>query len=117
MSRRFKAGDQFKIDGVHFRVREGDKPVRGGSRRGEHGHDLVLEWWLPNEDRWVRPTFAPLALMVDMLCENEDVLYPPPAKGGEYLIEHLLTARHGGHEMAARELAEDKAKRRRRDAA
>ncbi len=118
-ARRFKAGDEFEFDGIHFRVMPGDKPIRGGRLKGEKGHDLVMEWWCAHDHQWKRFTFRPLALMVDFLCENEDVLYPRSAgfHGGDELLEHLTLARFGGYEAAIAELTADKANRRKRDAA
>jgi hypothetical protein len=90
--RRFNAGDQFEIDGVNYRVVKGRKAVE----------DLRLDWW--QDGRWRPVTLDHVGLIVDMIAENENVLYPPPRfKGGGMVIQFCMTAhREGWH--AARNL-------------
>jgi hypothetical protein len=68
--RRFHDGDRFDLPPHQYRLRLG--------RKGPG--DLVLEW------RWVtdwRPVeLDHVALILDAISDNENVLYPPPAAGG-----------------------------------
>lgn len=70
LKRRFKAGDQFVIDCMEYRV------VSGRKAPG----DLALEWRpvMP----WQRVTLDHVALIVDAIADNENVLHPYPELGG-----------------------------------
>lgn len=118
MSRRFNAGDEFYIDGLRLRIASGGKEIKRGPRAGEYGHDLVIEWLSLDERKWVRMRFAVLALLVDFLCENEDVLYPPEHgfRGGEMLLANMRTAKERGHLAAIAEVEGDQAALRARKA-
>lgn len=95
--RHFKAGDAFIVGGINFRVVEGcKKPKVPGAQ------DLRLDWYVG--ERWQPVTLDPIFLVVDMICENEDVLYPFPQRGGEEVITYLRLAKNAGWRKAVAKL-------------
>lgn len=102
--RRFKAGDTFRLDEVDYRVRQGVK----------HQDDLRIEWCINGE--WRPISLDSVFLIVDMIAENEDVLYPPRNDGrgplgGEMVIRAVKTARIRGWRKAVAELHEQRARK------
>lgn len=96
--RRFHAGDTFNIDGVDYRVVKGKKAI----------DDLRLDWWQAGS--WRPVTLDHAALIVDMIAENEDVLYPPPRfKGGQMVMEFVQRARKHGWGAARSTLHQQRA--------
>lgn len=84
--RRFSAGQVFDIPPMQFRIVEGRKqPVAGEV-------DLVLQW--RHVAPWQSVTLDHVALVLDMVAENEDVaLFPPRLgfKGNAYVVEFAKT--------------------------
>jgi hypothetical protein len=78
--RRFHNGDHFVIEGIQYDIRCGRKYP------DDPGRDLVL---LMNG---TLVSFDHVMLMTDFFCENEDSLYPPPAKGGAKFLGAMHTA-------------------------
>lgn len=100
--RRFYAGWADNVGGVEFRCVQGKK----------HPDDLKLEWlW---GDEWVPLTLDVVFLAVDMICENEDVLYPYPAKGGQYTLDAVKAARIRGWHYAVELLHRQRGEKQRR---
>ena len=97
MTREFAAGDTFELAGIWFRVVEG--------RKGPE--DLRMDWL--TESGWVAIPFVVLYLLTHFLTENEDVLYPPPAAGGDKLMTELWWARRRGWRHAEARLEAEKA--------
>lgn len=84
MSRRWFEGWSGEIGGVRFRIVQGVKSPE----------DLRLDWLV--EGSWIAVPMKVGGFLADFFCENEDILYPPPAKGGRKYIEYLRwSARHG----------------------
>lgn len=96
------------MDGVRFRVTEGRKAAG----------DLRMEW-LGASGEWQPMTFLPVFALCDFFYENEDVLYPPPAKGGDYFRQAVCFAMRDGWRIQADRLRGEKsdAARRKREAA
>lgn len=88
--RRFVAGQQFVAGGVQFRVASGSK----GSG------DLRLDWCVGGD--WQPVLLDAVFAVVDMVAENEDRLFPYPAKGGEETMRYLRIARIQGWQEASR---------------
>ena len=86
--RRWRDGWSRRIDGISFRI------VRG--RKGPN--DLRLDWYVDGQWRPIHMRIA--ALLTDFFYENEDVLYPPPAKGGQKILDYLRWAAKNGWEKA-----------------
>lgn len=88
--RRWKAGDELVVDGLHFRVVQGAKSPE----------DLRLELELGSGWRPVNMSWG--ALMADFFFENEDVLYPPEERhlhgriGGQYYLNYCARAAREG---------------------
>jgi len=104
--RRFRVGDTAEFSGVRFRVVTGDKSSA----------DLRLDWLTPRG--WVPVSAAAIFYMVDMIAENEDVLYPVDESGrgrgpmgGEYLMAKCRTARIRGWRYAWEELERERARK------
>ena len=91
-TRRFHPGDEWEAGGVRFRC------VAGNKGPG----DVRLEWWIV--DRWLPVICDALFAAFDCIAENEDVLYPHPARGGEELLRYFKIARSNGWREAARML-------------
>ena len=104
--RRFSAGQVFDIPPMQFRIVEGRKqPVAGEV-------DLVLQW--RHVAPWQSVTLDHVALVLDMVAENEDVaLFPPRLgfKGNAYVVEFAKRAIRDGHGPARCWLQETRARR------
>lgn len=94
--RRWVLGLEGVTSSVRWRVERG----------GKSPHDLVLEWWL--DGRWVRIGMDITFLAADFMYENESVLYPPPARGGQMYFNRLRTAIKDGWETAGAILEHEK---------
>lgn len=94
--RRFAAGFAVTEAGLPFRVVVGRKAPA----------DLRIEWLTPSG--WRAVTMGAGALLAAFFCENEDVLYPPPAAGGRYYMRFLEQAVSEGWEAATKRLAEER---------
>lgn len=56
--------------------------------------DLRLDWYI--DGHWIAVPMMVGGFLADFFGENEDVLYPPPAKGGAKYIEYLRWSwKHG----------------------
>ena len=100
--RRFYPGWQENVCGIEFRCERG---VKGPD-------DLVLLWQVDGE-------FVPFILdicflAIDCISENEDVLYAPPAKGGEYTVQAVKDARLRGWRYAVEKLHRERGEKQRR---
>jgi hypothetical protein len=90
--RRFHDGDTFEIAPFQYRLRPG--------RKGPD--DLVLEWrWMTD---WRPVELDHVALIVDAIADNENVLYPRPAAGGGMVAGFVLTALRSGWRKARHDL-------------
>lgn len=99
-TRMFSAGQSGVAGGVEYRILEGRKQSRSGLP------DLRIDL---RSRSWVPVGMPLLFLLYDFLCENEDVLYPPPQyQGGEMLTRFLEGARQVGWEAAADALADQR---------
>lgn len=107
MKREFTAGQSGFVGGMQFRIVQGRKTPRGD------GHDLRID--LRAQD-WVAVGMPLVFLLIDFLCENEDVLFPPPRfRGGQMLMDFIHGARTQGWEIAAQMLADQRQRRAQRD--
>lgn len=95
--RRFYPGWEGIASGIQFRVVEGKKPCAVPGER-----DLRLDWWM--NSGWEPVTLDAVFLIVDMVCENEDFLYPFPQRGGEEVISYMRLARLRGWQAAQEKL-------------
>jgi hypothetical protein len=95
MNRRHAVGDSFEVDGMSFRIRYGSK--------GED--DQILEMLGPLG--WSPVSFALGFVVMDVLGQNEDILYPHGAGGG-YLHRALLQAYRDGWRSAWARLQEER---------
>lgn len=102
-ARRWPAGRVETIRGVRFRTVKGDKSP----------DDVRLEWFVSG--RWSPVYLDPVFAIVDAICENEDVLYPHPHRGGEETLDYLRTARIRGWEIALDRLRQARANKVERD--
>jgi len=102
--RRFHDGYMEEISGLPFRVRQGRK----------HENDLVLEWH--TGDSWRAIDMRAGFLLADFFYENEHVLYPPPAQGGEKYRRAMERAIQRGYDEATAELLKEKRAKREREA-
>jgi hypothetical protein len=91
--RRFKSGEQFQHDGIWYRL------VPGRKGRG----DLRLEWASAGFP-WRPVTLDHVAIIVDAIADNENVLYPPPAAGGGYVWKFLRQVLREGWRPAVHDL-------------
>lgn len=83
-SGRWRAGDERDIDGLRFRVTQGVKSP----------DDLRLD--VKADGSWRAVHMRLGAFLADFFFENEDVLYPPPAKGGRKYLTYLRDATRYG---------------------
>lgn len=95
--RRFHDGDEFEIPPMQYRT------VRG--KKGPN--DLRLDWRYIGE--WRPVELDHVGLIVDAVADNENVLYPPPAKGGAKVYAFLCTALREGWRKARTVLHEERA--------
>lgn len=100
--REFGAGDQFMAGGVAFRVVHGEKGP----------DDLRLDWLV--NGYWQPVILDAVFAVVDMVAQNEDLLYPFPARGGEEVIRYLRLAREVGWQRAALQLQKARAEKQRK---
>jgi hypothetical protein len=91
--RQLAAGDAGVAGGVNWRIVEGRKAPG----------DLVIEWFVA--DRWLPVSLDIVFVAVDLICQNEDFLYPYPQRGGLYVLDALGYARREGYEAATGWLA------------
>lgn len=101
MERRWKAGWRYTLAGLPLRVVPGAKSPE----------DLRIDWMTP-DGTWRAVPMAAGAIFADFWFDNENVLYPPPAAGGQYYLRYLSQAANDGWEAADGRLkAEQAAKR------
>lgn len=96
--RRWQVGDEFEVDGFRFRIAQGKKAAR----------DQKLLVW--HDDEWQPITFGIPFVVMDVLGQNEDVLYPHGAGGG-YLLNALRQAYRDGWQAAQSRLLQERQKR------
>lgn len=96
-TRRWYAGQSFSIDDMHFRVVAGKKGP----------DDLRLDQLV--DGKWVAVRMAVGGMMADFFFENEEVLYPPPAKGGKKYLDYVRDAARFGWERAEAALRVERA--------
>jgi hypothetical protein len=89
--RRYRAGQRFTRDGVHYRIVAG---VKGPD-------DLRLEWRV--EGRWLPVSMEHAALHVAVMGDNEVFLYPHGSGYGKLLGFLHIAARYG-HQAAVERL-------------
>jgi hypothetical protein len=100
--RRFEAGDHFVIPPMEYRLVHGAK----------HPDDLRLDWRYVTD--WRPVELDHVALIVDAIADNENVLYPPPAHGGGKVYAFVRTALREGWRRARVQLHTDRAEKARR---
>lgn len=76
--RRFKAGDQFRVEDIWYRLVPGHKGP----------DDLRLEWASAGF-AWRPVTLDHVGIIVDAIGDNENVLYPPPASGNAKVVKFV----------------------------
>jgi hypothetical protein len=96
--RRFRAGDTFRIPPMEYRIVSGNKAPG----------DLRLDWRYSDQDGRISPwrpvELDHVALIVDVIADNENYLYPPPAAGGAYVVRFVRTAFKDGWRTARHDL-------------
>jgi hypothetical protein len=102
--RRFRLGDTFEIAPMQYRLVRGSK----------HPDDLRLDWRWTTE--WRPVELDHVALIVDAIADNENVLYPPPAAGGAKVVQFVIAALRHGWRTARHDLHLERARRQERDA-
>jgi hypothetical protein len=103
--RRWAAGQSFTLNGLRWRIQAGKKGP----------HDLRLEVLAP--EGWLPVRMAMGWMQADFFYENEDVLYPPPAQGGQRYLHYVDGAARLGWETAQAMLESEQNEKRRREAA
>lgn len=99
VERRFHDGDVFDIPPMQYRI------VRG--KKGPE--DLRLDWrWTTD---WRPVELDHVAIIVDAIADNENVLYPPPASGGAKTWRFVQTAFKFGWRRARNDLHLERANR------
>jgi hypothetical protein len=97
-SRRFHAGDTFRIPPMDYRLVQGKKGTG----------DLRLDWRYNDDCGRVSPwrpvELDHVALILDAIADNENYLYPPPAAGGAYVTRFVRTTFREGWSKARAEL-------------
>jgi hypothetical protein len=102
--RRFHVGETFEIPPMQYRC------VRGA----KHPDDIRLDWrWMTE---WRPVELDHVALIVDALADNENVLYPPPAAGGAKVVQFVLCALRQGWQQARHDLHLERMRRDEREA-
>lgn len=99
VERRFRDGQHFEFGDVEYRI------VRG--RKGPD--DLRLDRRF--HSRWVPVTLDDTFLVVDVIADNENVLFPPPASGGGKVWKALKTALQYGWHRARHDLQLERMRR------
>jgi hypothetical protein len=93
--------------------------VSGIELRAVRGHkapdDLRLEWWIEGSG-WRAVEMRAAAIMCDFFAENEDVLYPPPARGKNYFLGYIHDATNRGYFDADLKLKREKSAKQTRQA-
>jgi hypothetical protein len=96
--RRFHAGETFRIPPMEYRLERGKKGV----------DDLRLDWRYSDDDGRISPwrpvELDHVALILDAIADNENILYPPPASGGAYVTRFVRTVFREGWCKARTEL-------------
>lgn len=96
--RRFRAGGPFKVDGIWYRLIQGEKGP----------DDLRLDWYVPNGDSqklaWRPVTLDHVFLIVDAIADNENYLFEWPAAGGDYVRRYVMKALKEGYRKAIYDL-------------
>ena len=96
--RRFHAGDTFRIPPMDYRLERGKKGP----------DDLRLDWRYHDDQGRISPwrpvELDHVALIVDAIADNENVLYPLPASGGAYVWRFVRTAFKDGWHKARHDL-------------
>jgi hypothetical protein len=87
--RQLVAGDAGIAGGVNWRIVEGSKAPG----------DLRIDWYV--NDRWQPVLMDTVFVVLDLICQNEDFLYPYPQKGGLLPLEACAKARLHGYEYAS----------------
>lgn len=84
--RRFRAGETFRIPPMDYRVVKGKKGP----------DDLRLDWRWSDEDGRISPwrpvELDHVALIVDAIADNENVIHAYPEKGGAYVVTFVRQA-------------------------
>lgn len=101
--RQLVAGDAGVAGGVNWRI------VAGRKAPG----DLRIELYV--NDRWIPARLDTLFVVVDLVCQNEDFLYPWPKRGGLMVLDAIAKARLLGFEQASGWLALQRRNRERVD--
>jgi hypothetical protein len=96
---RFSPGDTFEIPPMQYRLIRGSKGQT----------DLVLQWRYLGD--WQPVTLDHVALIVDAIADNENRLYPYPAKGGALVHSFVRTALKHGWRQAIHDLHLDRARK------
>jgi hypothetical protein len=99
----FRAGMSFFIAPFEYRVVPGKKDP----------NDLVLE--VLKAGTWHKVTMDHAFLYADFFYENEEVLYPPPYRGGHYFLRRLKDAAVLGWRHEAQRLKDQKQAKRERE--
>jgi hypothetical protein len=90
--RRFQLGETFEIPPMQYRLVRGTKSPE----------DLRLDWrWATD---WRPVELDHVALILDAIADNENVLYPPPAAGGAKVWRFAMTAFRQGWRKARHDL-------------
>jgi hypothetical protein len=97
MTRRHYVGEQWTAGGWAFRIDRGDKGP----------DDQKLSVYGPA--RWIALDLGIPFVAMDVIGQNEDLLYEPPAKGGAYVRAKLLLAYRDGWIPAWEELQRERA--------
>jgi hypothetical protein len=96
--RRFQAGEAYRIPPMEYRI------VNGKKGPG----DLRLDWRYSDDEGRISPwrpvELDHVALIVDVIADNENYLYPPPAAGGAYVVRFVRTAFKEGWRKARHDL-------------
>jgi hypothetical protein len=99
MTRRHWVGEEWTAGGWAFRITAGDK--------GPEDHKL----WVYGPGRWLPLDLGIPFVAMDVIGQNEDLLYEPPAKGGAKLRNELLTAYRDGWQKAWELLQRERAEK------
>jgi hypothetical protein len=97
--RRFHVGETFEIPPLQYRC------VRG--KKGPD--DIRLEWRWTTE--WRPAELDHVALIVDAIADNENILYPLPASGGGKVWVFVRSALKDGWRQARNDLHIERARR------
>ena len=101
--RRYHIGQRWSRDGIHYRIVAGDKPVECGEE------DHRLEWTI--NGLWIPVSLEHVALILSVIGENENVLYPHGSGNGKVMTFASQAIRYG-HEQANYWLQIERARKR-----